>query len=100
MQPMTPLWQAAEATSAKLRVYAQRQRLMILVQLLRGESSVQQIDDATHIGQPALSQQLAMLRSASLVDARREAKHVYYSLANNEVRACVKQIETMFFTMT
>ncbi|MDR3521350.1 MAG: metalloregulator ArsR/SmtB family transcription factor [Acidocella sp.] len=99
MQPMTPLWQAAEATSAKLRVYAQRQRLMILIQLLDGARSVQQLDDATHIGQPALSQQLAMLRTANLVDARREAKHVYYSLANDEVRVCVKQIETMFFTM-
>jgi DNA-binding transcriptional ArsR family regulator len=98
MQPITPLWEAAEATSVKLRAYAQRQRLMILINLLHGELSVHQLDDATHIGQPALSQQLAMLRSAQLVDSRREAKHVIYSLANDEVRNCVKQIETMFFT--
>lgn len=97
MQPITPLWDAAEATSVKLRAYAQRQRLMILINLLHGEMSVHQIDDATQIGQPALSQQLAMLRTAQLVDSRREAKLVIYSLANDEVRNCVEQIETMFF---
>ncbi len=97
VQPTIPLWEAAEATSIKLRAYAQRQRLMILINLLHGEMSVHQLDDATHIGQPALSQQLAMLRTAQLVDSRREAKRVIYSLANEEVKNCVKQIETMFF---
>ncbi|HQT38216.1 MAG TPA: ArsR family transcriptional regulator, partial [Acidocella sp.] len=45
---------------------------------------------------PALSQQLAALRRAELVETRRMAKQIYYRLANDAVMACVKNIEAMF----
>ena len=72
----------------KLRVYAQPQRLMVLSYLLEGERTVSQIDAATAIGQPALSQQLAELRRNELVRTRREAKQVFYSLADDTVALC------------
>lgn len=87
---------AAEAAAARLRAYAQPQRLMILSQLLDGEQSVSQIEAATGIGQPALSQQLAALRGADIVRTRRASKLVYYRLADERVRACVEAIEAMF----
>ena len=69
---------------------------MILSCLLNGECSVGQIASATGIGQPALSQQLAELRRAELVSTRREAKQISYSLADDGVARCVRNIEAIF----
>jgi DNA-binding transcriptional ArsR family regulator len=96
---MTSLYQdraAAVAISEKLKVFAQPQRLMILSLLLSGEFSVSSIDETTGIGQPALSQQLAALRHADLVTTRREAKQIHYSLADEQIAACVRHIEALF----
>lgn len=96
---MTALFENRElaaSVSDKLKVYAQPQRLMILSCLLRGERNVAEIGDATGIGQPALSQQLAELRRADLVCTRKEAKLVYYALANEGVRLCVETMEAIF----
>ena len=68
---------AADAAAERLKTYAQPQRLMILSRLIEGERTVSEIDEATGIGQPALSQQLAELRRADVVKTRREAKQVY-----------------------
>lgn len=86
----------ADSVADKLKVYAQPQRLMILSCLLRGERNVAEIGEATGIGQPALSQQLAELRRAELVSTRKEAKQVWYALAHDAVGLCVQTMEAMF----
>jgi DNA-binding transcriptional ArsR family regulator len=96
---MKPLWQSreqAEDTAERLRKFGQPLRLMILSLLLHGEKSVSEIDMATGIGQPGLSQQLAELRRAELVTTRRQAKQVFYSIANESVEFCVRSIEAAF----
>ena len=85
----------ADAATEKLKVYAQPQRLMILSYLLRGESSVSDIDNSTGIGQPALSQQLAALRQAEVVKTRRAGKQICYDLADESVRLCVRTMEAL-----
>jgi DNA-binding transcriptional ArsR family regulator len=96
---MKPLWQSreqADEAADKLRKYGQPMRLMILSLLLQGEKSVSEIDLATGIGQPGLSQQLAELRRAELVTTRRQAKQVFYSIADASVELCVRSIEAIF----
>ena len=96
---MKPLWQSreqAEDTAERLRQFGQPLRLMILSLLLQGEKSVSEIDIATGIGQPGLSQQLAELRRAELVTTRRQAKQVFYSLADKSVELSVRSIEAVF----
>ena len=96
---MKPLWQSreqAEDTAERLRKFGQPLRLMILSLLLEGEKSVSEIDVATGIGQPGLSQQLAELRRAELVTTRRQAKQVFYSLADESVELSVRSIEALF----
>lgn len=95
---MSALYQSralADAATETLKVYAQPQRLMILSCLLRGEKTVGEIDAATGIGQPALSQQLAELRRAEMVKSRREAKQVFYNLADGKIRLCVRSMEAI-----
>lgn len=86
----------AVRVAEKLKVYAQPQRLMILGCLLGGERTVAAIGEATGIGQPALSQQLAELRRAGLVSARRQARDVWYALADAGVASCVGTMEAVF----
>ena len=96
---MSALFQSrelADAATEKIRVFAQPQRLMILSYLLGGERGVAEIEKATGVGQPTLSQQLAELRRADLVVTRREAKLVYYRLASDNVVLCVRTLEAMF----
>jgi|LauGreDrversion4_2_1035121.scaffolds.fasta_scaffold939018_1 DNA-binding transcriptional ArsR family regulator len=86
----------ARTAAEMMKNYAQPQRLMILSFLAHGEKTVGEIDEATQIGQPALSQQLAELRHANLIANRREAKNVYYALMNERVIDCINQIERLF----
>ncbi|MBK8273446.1 MAG: helix-turn-helix transcriptional regulator [Sphingomonadales bacterium] len=95
---MTALFESrdrAGLAADKLKVYAQPQRLMILSCLLRGERTVSEIDALTTIGQPALSQQLAELRRNELVTTRRVAKQIWYDLADDKVRLCVRSMEVI-----
>jgi DNA-binding transcriptional ArsR family regulator len=85
----------ADAATEKLKVYAQPQRLMVLSYLLQGEKTVGEINAATGIGQPALSQQLAELRRAEMVKTRRVAKQVYYDLADEKICLCVRSMEAI-----
>lgn len=96
---MTALFESRELATAvadKLKVYAQPQRLMILSCLLAGERTVTDIGEATGIGQPALSQQLAELRRAEVVGTRKEAKQVWYALSDDFIASCVRTMEQMF----
>ena len=86
----------ATIAAEKLKVFAQPQRLMILSCLLRGERNVSEIGEATQIVQPALSQQLGELRRANLVKTRKEAKLVWYALADEGVALCVRTMEAIF----
>ncbi|MFC3099060.1 ArsR/SmtB family transcription factor [Alteraurantiacibacter palmitatis] len=86
----------AADVAERLRVYAQPLRLMILSCLLRGERTVAEIGEITGITQPALSQQLAELRRAELVNTRKEAKQVWYALADDRVMSCVQTMEAVF----
>lgn len=95
---MTALYRSralADAAVEKLKVFAQPQRLIILSFLLNGERTVGEIDAATRIGQPALSQQLAELRRAELVRTRKESKLVYYALADDSAALCVRALEAI-----
>ena len=79
---------AATVASDKLKVFAQPQRLMILSCLLRGERNVSEIGEATDIAQPA--------RRANRVQTRKEAKLVWYTLADESVALCVRTMEAIF----
>ncbi|MEW4467666.1 metalloregulator ArsR/SmtB family transcription factor [Parasphingorhabdus sp. JC815] len=85
----------ADFATEKLKVYAQPQRLMILSYLLQGRSTVSEIDEATNIGQPALSQQLAALRRAEVVKTQREGKQIWYDLSDDTARLCVRTMEAL-----
>lgn len=81
-EQLQALRQAAGEATALLKSLANEDRLLLLCQLVDGEQSVSDLESATGIRQPTLSQQLGVLRSDNLVATRREGKFIYYSLAS------------------
>jgi ArsR family transcriptional regulator len=74
--------ESAEAASSFLKALAHEGRLMILCHLSTGEKSVTELEQLLSSRQAAVSQQLARLRLEGLVNARRDGKAIYYSLAD------------------
>jgi DNA-binding transcriptional ArsR family regulator len=66
--------------AALLKALANDQRLLVLCSLLDGELSVGGLNERVTLSQSALSQHLAVLRTAGLVSTRRESQTIYYSL--------------------
>lgn len=79
-----------------LKALANEHRLLVLCHLAEGEQSVTQLEKLLNIRQPTLSQQLSRLRAENLVSTRRDAKHIYYSLASNEVRLVIQLLYELF----
>ena len=72
-----------------LKALAHPVRLRIMRALTGTERNVGEIDDAADIGQPTLSQQLAVLRNAGLVKTRKDAKLVYYRIDDGRLAKVV-----------
>lgn len=71
----------ADEAAALLKALAHPARLLVLCQLVEGESSVGELQPITGLSMSALSQHLAVLREMELVTTRREAQTIHYSLA-------------------
>lgn len=72
----------AEQAAALLKALAHPARLMVLCRLVKGESSVGELQPLVGLSMSALSQHLAVLREMELVATRRESQTIYYSLAD------------------
>jgi DNA-binding transcriptional ArsR family regulator len=86
----------AQMASEFLKALSHEVRLLILCFLIEGEKSVTEIEKMLKLRQPAVSQQLARLRAEGLVDARRNGKNIYYSLARSEVRDVIGALHDAF----
>lgn len=90
------LRESAEDAGDLLKVMANNNRLLIMCQLLDGEKSVQQLQQAIGLSQSAISQQLAILRAHKMVSTRRQAQSVFYSLASEEAEAVLTTLYNLY----
>lgn len=72
------------------RMLADATRVKLLWVLLPGEASVNQLAAAVAKPQAAVSQHLAKLRMAHLVQTRRQGTQVFYSVVSDHVRQLVE----------
>ncbi|MXQ06771.1 metalloregulator ArsR/SmtB family transcription factor [Alphaproteobacteria bacterium GH1-50] len=76
---------SADEAAGCLRALSNPSRLLLLCQLVDGERSVGELENALDLGQAYVSQQLARLRGEGLVKAVRDGRIVRYSLADPRV---------------
>ncbi len=102
MKPLqiTAMREAADAACTLLKTLGNRERLLLLCQLIDGEKSVSELEELLDIHQPTLSQQLGVLRSEGIVETRRDGKRIYYSLASSEAVALLNTIYGIFCPAT
>lgn len=78
----------AEATGV-FAMLSDATRLHLLWLLAQGESDVGSLAERCEASRTAVSQHLAKLRLAGLVETRREGRHMYYRLGDGHLRRLV-----------
>ncbi|MCL6655699.1 transcriptional regulator, partial [Agrobacterium rubi] len=79
-----------------MRLFSTPSRLMLLCHIAQRERSVGEIQEDLDFKQPALSQQLAELRQAGVVQTRRASRQIYYSIADDRVAVVMNMLMQMF----
>ncbi|MCL2658232.1 MAG: metalloregulator ArsR/SmtB family transcription factor [Betaproteobacteria bacterium] len=79
-----------------LKALANEKRLLILCLLAEGERSVGELNALLDLSQSALSQHLAILREEGMVDTRREAQTIHYSLASGPAFEVIQTLHSIY----
>lgn len=87
--------QAAQI-AALLKALAHPARLMLAATLVEGEYSVGELEQMLDLHQPSLSQQLGVLRSAGIVETRRESKQIFYRLTEEKAALLIEALAAIF----
>ena len=87
---------AAGPAGRLLKALSNEKRLKTLWLLTTGEKTVTELERLVGLRQPTMSQQLAKLRAAKLVTARREAREVYYRVASDKARRLIALMEELY----
>jgi DNA-binding transcriptional ArsR family regulator len=79
-----------------LKALANEKRLMILCLLVDAERSVGELNTLLDLSQSALSQHLAVLRDDGLVQTRREAQSIVYSIAPGPAQRVLQALHAIY----
>jgi DNA-binding transcriptional ArsR family regulator len=85
--------QSAAAENKIFHALADPSRRAIFESLTRGEAAVKELTARFDISQPAVSQHLAALKEANLVNARREGRRVFYRVEPRGMKPLIDWIE-------
>lgn len=83
-------------TASFLKELSNPNRLMIACELLEGERSVSELEAVIALMQPNLSRDLARMRKAGLLTARRQAKQVFYAINDPRLREFIAALCQIF----
>ncbi|MER6278447.1 MULTISPECIES: metalloregulator ArsR/SmtB family transcription factor [Streptomyces] len=89
--PRSPGEERFALAAELLSLLGDRTRLALLHALAEGEADVGTLTEACGAARPAVSQHLARLRLAGLVDTRKEGRRVIYSLRHGHLRRLVEE---------
>ncbi len=83
--------------SDMLKLISNQKRLLILCLLHEKEMSVSELNGTLNqLSQSALSQHLAQLREANLVQIRRDAQTIYYSLTDSKAVQVIHLLHDLY----
>ncbi|WP_442582565.1 ArsR/SmtB family transcription factor [Mesorhizobium sp. ASY16-5R] len=86
---------AADAATL-LTMLGNEKRLAILCTILDNEMSVGALADKVDLSQSALSQHLAKLRKARLVETRRDRQTIFYICRSPKVRTIMQALQNIY----
>jgi DNA-binding transcriptional ArsR family regulator len=86
----------AAKAEAMLKQLAHAGRLVILCSLTECEKTVGQLVELVDLSQSAVSQHLAKLREADLVESDKRGQMVFYRLKSKEVQAIISTLYRIY----
>lgn len=93
---LTELHEMAAHACELLKAMSNEWRLIILCQLSEGEKTVGELQSLLGLSQSAVSQHLAILRREKIVQSRKQAQSVSYSLAGDEAMLVMATLHDVF----
>lgn len=90
----------AEVAVNLLKALSNQRRLMIVCALYSGEKSVGELEKIINLSQSALSQHLARLRREGVVNTRRSAQTIFYSLNDKATEMILKCLYDIYSPAT
>jgi len=97
-RPFKDMTRHADSAASLLKSLAHPARLLVMCRLVEGEASVSDLQALGELSMSALSQHLAVLRDAGLVNTRREAQTIYYSLAESHALGVMNALHSAYCT--
>jgi len=94
LKERAPAGEEVRSAVGMLKLLGDETRLRMIVALLEGEHSVNELAERVGAQPAAVSQHLAKLRLARLVRSRREGTRIYYVVDDAHVRRLVKEVLT------
>ena len=85
-----PLEEEMQELANFFKVFGELSRIKILSILYHKELCVCELVEILAMNQSAVSHQLRVLRAAKIVKARKEGKHIFYSLDDDHVRELLR----------
>ena len=82
--------------SELLKLIGNANRLAIVCYLMETEASVSALEEELGIRQPTLSQQLAELREAGIIEGRRDGKAIVYRVTDPKALAIVDTLRGLY----
>ena len=77
---------AINETLKLFKIFSDETRLRIIALLVDGEYCVQDICERLNMSQSSISHQLKHLRDLDVVKTRRDGKHIYYTIKDEQVK--------------
>jgi ArsR family transcriptional regulator len=91
VHPVTPGTELLETAAGTLRMLAEPTRLHLLWQLSSGPKTVTELTRVAAVPRTVVSQHLAKLRLAGLVDTRKDGRNVIYSLHDGHLVRIIRE---------
>ena len=91
--------QNAAKAEQLLKQLANANRLMLLCHLATGEKTAGELSELIGLSQSALSQHLAKLREAGLVESDKRGLMVYYRICSMEAQALLSVLHVIYCKM-
>ena len=96
VKDLAKLQKHAKDAANLLKKLGNEHRLLLLGTLMNNELSVSELNNLVPLSQSSLSQHLASLRGAGLVQTRRQAQTIYYSLCGDEAIKIISVLQSIY----
>lgn len=93
---MQEMIEKSEATAQQLKLIAHPCRLLVLCALVEGEKNVSELTSMANVSQTLMSNHLALLRKANIVDYKRDHRTLNYYLKDERMKQVLMTLHNVY----